>query len=260
MRLAFQDGEVHMPQRYTPNLYHRGYRGGYGMRGLGDAVSDLSASDSSSNLVNFAATLPTASITGASTANMLGGSVTADIVGGAQAGLMVAAPFTEPAAPFVLAAAQLIGPIASMFKGCGQTCTMASQIADRSQQAADQIMANYKSQPIHYRSIQQAALAAMQDVMKYLQGACSSQTLGAAGQRCISERLDPNACVIKDAQGGCHNFWIDYINPITNDPAVVPDPPSAASSALSGVGGLPMPLILGGAGILAYVLFAGDGK
>jgi hypothetical protein len=272
MRLAFHNGEVHSPQVYMPNLYTRGVSGVSGVSGLGvdyaqefsDAgVQDLYNSDPNSSLANFAAGMPSAAMTGYADYKQMGGGTKGAIIGGAAGTLAMIAPFTGPAAPFVLLAAALIGPIASMFKGCGATCTQASAIADRSQQAANQIMDRYKAEPIHYYSIQQAALAAMQDVIKYLQGACSSATLGAAGQRCISERLDPNACFIKDDQGGCHNFWIDYINPIKNDPTVVPDPidTSTVGGKLQGLfSSIPMPLVLGGAGIVLLLLASGDGK
>lgn len=269
MRLAFHNGEVHSPQVYRPNLYTRGVHGigadypDYAQEFADSGVQSLMNDDPDSKLANFAAGLPTAAMTGYSTYQQTGGGTKGAILGGAAGALTTIAPFTGPAAPFVALAASLIGPIASMFKGCGTTCTQASAIADRSQQAANQIMARYKSEPIHYRSIQQAALAAMQDVMRYLQGACGSATLGAAGQRCISERLDPNACFIKDDQGGCHNFWIDYINPIANDPTVVPDPidTSSPSGMIQGLfSNIPMPVLLGAAGIGLYFLMGDNGK
>lgn len=245
MRLAFQNGHAYIPGKYHPGLY-----------GIGQDSSSwdsgLSQNDPNSNLVNFAQTLPSAAMSGAATANMLGGSVTGDIVGGAQAGLMVAAPFTGPAAPFVLAAASLIGPIASMFKGCGATCTQATTIANNAEDAANKLLDQWNAVPVKYKSIQQAYLAAQADVWNYISGSCQ-KIGGQGGSQCIADRQ----------RGGKFDFFAHYVDPVANETDIVPDPPSATSggtSLLSGtVAGLPMPLILGGAG-LALLLMLGGGK
>jgi len=271
MRLAFHNGEVHSPQMYMPNLYHRP-----GVRGLGvdyaqefaDATQGMTF-DQGPSMTDVLGGSFAGAVQGASYATAIGGGKTGPVIGAAIAGTSLAATIMAfsaaagPFAPFVAMAGSLIGPIASMFKGCGTTCTQATKIANDCQVAADQIIARYRAEPIHYYSVQQAALAAMDDIMRYLRGACGSATLGAAGQRCISERLDPNACVIKDDQGGCHNFWIDYVNPIANDTTVVPDPidTSSASGMLQGLfSNIPMPVILGVAGVGLYFLMSGDGK
>jgi hypothetical protein len=107
--------------------------------------------------------------------------------------------------------------------------------------------------PVHFYSMQQAALNNFQFGVDAMRKACGDPSLGDAGVRCISERLDPNACAIKDANGGCHNAWIDFYNPIKNDPNVVPDPPQATSGvSLPGGFSLPLPVLLAGAGLLVF--------
>ena len=248
MRLAFQDGQVYVPGKWHPSF-----------RGIGDTSSSswdsgLSQSDPSSNLMNFAQTLPSAAMAGAATANMMGGGVTGDILGGAQAGLMVAAPFTGPAAPFVLAAASLIGPIASMFKGCGATCKEATTIANNAETAAQSLLDRWNSTPVKYASIQKAYLAAQADVWNYISGSCQ-KIGGQGGSQCIADRQ----------RGGKFDFFIHYVDPVANEPDIVPDPVAASSStgttaSLFSGGALPMPLILGGAGLVLLLVLSGGGK
>lgn len=247
MRLAFQNGQVFVPYKYVP-----------GVHGLGQDTADssswdagLQSNDPSSNLMNFAMTLPAASQTGAATANMLGGSVKADIVGGIQAGLMAAAPFTGPAAPFVLMAAQLVGPIAAQFKGCGVTCTQATTIANNAESAAESLLQRWNAVPVKYKSIQQAYLAAQQDVWNYIQGSCQ-KIGGQGGQQCIADRQ----------RGGKYDFFVHYVDPVANETDIVPDPVTPSTGLFGGGSGsgLPMPLIIGGAAVVGLLLMSGDGK
>lgn len=245
MRLAFHNGTAYVPGKHSFGLY-----------GIGDSPSNewdsgLSQSDPNSSLVNFAQTLPSAAMSGAATANMLGGSVTADIVGGAQAGLMAAAPFTGPAAPFVLAAASLIAPIASMFKGCGQTCKEATTIANNAEAAAESLLQKWNATPVKYRSIQQAYLAAQQDVWNYIQGGCQ-KIGGQGGQQCIADRQ----------RGGKYDFFIHYVDPVANETDIVPDPTPVSTGLASLFSGssLPMPLIIGGAGLVFLLMASGGDK
>ena len=250
MRLAFNNGTAYIPGKYHPGLFGLGDTPNYAQESW-DA--GLGQSDPSSKLMNFAQTLPSAAMTGAATANMLGGSVKADIVGGAQAGLMVAAPFTGPAAPFVLAAASLIGPIAAQFKGCGQTCKDATTIANNAEAAAESLLQKWNATPVKYKSIQQAYLAAQQDVWNYISGSCQ-KIGGQGGQQCIADRQ----------RGGKFDFFIHYVDPVANETDIVPDPVTASTgiaSVLSGtVGGFPMPLLIGGAGLLVLLLMSGGSK
>ncbi len=120
--------------------------------------------------------------------------------------------------------------VASMFKGCGQTCVVASQDADKFGALAQQNMQAYFSAPApRPMSLQSAALNNFDTLMAALRQACSDPALGAAGQRCISERLVKGGtapwCPTKT---GCD--WITTMrDPIANDPTV-PDPSPAVSS------------------------------
>ena len=245
MRLAFQNGQAYVPGKYHPGLY-----------GIGQDSSSwdsgLSQNDPNSNLVNFAQTLPSAAMSGAATANMLGGSTGADIAGGIQAGLMAVAPFTGPAAPFVLMAAQMVAPIAKMFAGCGATCKEATTIANNAEDAANKLLDQWNAVPVKYKSIQQAYLAAQADVWNYISGSCQ-KIGGQGGSQCIADRQ----------RGGKFDFFAHYVDPVANETDIVPDPPSTATtsntSLLSGtVAGLPMPLILGGAGLVLLLMLGGD--
>lgn len=274
MRLAFIDGRAYYPPALPfPRLMGHGRASGMG------------ASNSPSASQEFGVAIQGAQA-GAATALMLGGSTKANIVGGIQAGILTAAPFTGPAAPIVAAIGALIGPIASLFKGCGQSCTQATQYADAAAEAFEQVSQLYWAQPVRTRAMQQAALDGISGVMEQMRQACSNPQLGAAGQRCISERLTrtgtPPGCKSNYVapvpggfpgikQGAPCNAYTYYIDPISNDPGVVADPsPSlvttdADGNAVINVGGqslslpLPMPLLLVGAGLLALMVFSGGG-
>lgn len=138
--------------------------------------------------------------------------------------------------------------IANMFHGCGQTCVVATQDANKIGALLDQNQAAYMNAPVHYKSLQQAALNNINTLAAALQQACSDPSLGKAGQRCISERLVRRPCpsTLNDSNLGggqikfC-DYWSFYYDPIANDPNVVPDPSpisssSAASAAVSSVG------------------------
>lgn len=169
---------------------------------------------------------------GTSTAINTGSAVAGAVAGG----LVAAAPFTGPAAPFLLAAASMVAPIASLFKGCGATCTQATQYANQASDALTNLLNLYMSQPVHYRSAQQATLQHMDDVFSMLQRACGNPALGPAGQRCISERLVMGGtapwCPTPD-HTGCD--WITAFRmPVANDPDVVADPePESAANTLT---------------------------
>jgi hypothetical protein len=153
--------------------------------------------------------------------------------------------------------------IANMFHGCGQTCIVASQDADKFEVPLKQNLAAYMSAPVHYASLQAAALNNVDTLFAALQQACSDPNLGDAGRRCISERLDPGACHWRNAGGNtpagsgdqCWNWVKGYRDPIANDPNVVPDPSpvsqvgseisSAGSSLLQTFGVSPSTTFLG---------------
>lgn len=162
--------------------------------------------------------------------------------------------------------------IANMFHGCGQTCVVASQDADKAEQYLQQNLSAYQSSPVHYASLQAAALNNVDTMFAALRQACSDPNLGSAGQRCISERLVRGGTAPwcpKAGHTGC-DWFILYRDPIANDPHVVPDPSpvstaasgveSAVSSIASGtIFGLPISsLLLPAALVLGGVLLLGD--
>lgn len=110
---------------------------------------------------------------------------------GAAAGAAITAlsPLAGPAAPFVAAAGAVVSLMSSLFQGCGQTCVAATQIANQAQTQLASLRDQFLALPVKYLSAQQAFLAAFDQVAAQMQQACSNPALGAAGQRCISERL-----------------------------------------------------------------------
>ncbi len=233
-----------LPARRPPVLYRRS-------RGVGDY------------------TLPTSTqIVGGATAGAETGAATAmssgsNVAGAVAGGLLAVAPFTGPAAPFVAAAGAIVALAAKIFAGCGQTCVLATQYADQAGNGFDQILSLYYAQPVRTVSMQQAALQAVQQITSWLQQACSNPTLGAAGQRCISERLTPTGsppgCVTGYgapmtagdpgyASGQGCNVYTYYINRIAGDTAVVPDSAVVASSSAAiaaAPGAVPTQSVLG---------------
>jgi hypothetical protein len=117
--------------------------------------------------------------------------------------------------------------IAGFFSGCGQTCVQAANDANTVQAYLDQNEQHYFGAPVHYRSMQLAAMNNVHTALTALQKACSDPALGAAGQRCISERLvQGGTAPWCPNPGGTGCDWVTaYLLPIQNDPSVVPDPP-----------------------------------
>jgi hypothetical protein len=137
--------------------------------------------------------------------------------------------------PMGAAAAGLIAVgslIANMFHGCGQTCIVASQDADKFQGVLTQNLQAYMDAPIHTVSLQAAALNNVDTLFAALRQACSDPSLGAAGQRCISERLVRGGTAPwcpNPGNTGC-DWFVYFRDPIANDPNVVPDPVAAGPS------------------------------
>lgn len=153
--------------------------------------------------------------------------------------------------------------IANAFKGCGPTCVAATQIADQVGVILTDNLHNYMDAPIHYRSLQLAALNNFDTAAAAMMKACGDPALGAAGQRCISERLVRGGTAPwcdHPGQTGCD--WVTVLrDPIANDPNVVPDPVtpivSTDAAGQTTVAGLPMPILLGGAALLILAMMGG---
>jgi len=141
------------------------------------------------------------------------------------------------------AAAGLIaigGLIADAFQGCGQTCVISSQDANQVGDVLLQNLRQYIAAPFD-PALQAAALNNFDTAWAALQAACGNPSLGAAGQRCISDR-QRGACVWKASAGGwvadstasggyrwtdygpagsgntCWNYFVGFRDPIANDP------------------------------------------
>jgi hypothetical protein len=202
---------------------------------------------------------------------------------------MISAAFgpAAPIAAIVVGLAAIGIGIASLFRGCGQTCVAATSIANQLQTYWQQNLNQYMNAPVHYKSLQLAALNNFDVGWTALVKACGDPSLGAAGQRCISERQRggasswccnaPNAVQVGGGLcTGCDAF-ADLRDPIANDPTVVPDPPeagqalallagssSASGSTTTGASGggflssFPLPLLLIGGGVLAFTMMGGD--
>jgi len=157
------------------------------------------------------------------------------------------------AGPFIQGAASIAIAIESLFSGCGQTCVQATNIANQVSGLLTQNVQNYIAQPVHYASIQAAALKVFDTAWAQLLQACGNPALGAAGQRCITDR-QAGGCTWKTTPGGwqqgsdgtwkyvwagvagsgdtCWNWFVGMRDPIANDPTVVPDPVSSTGTDL----------------------------
>lgn len=179
--------------------------------------------------------------------------------------------------------------LTKVFSGCGQTCVQATQIANQVGDILQQNLDHYLSAPVHYASLQAAAVNNFQTAWNALVQNCSNPALQAAGQRCVTDR-QRGACTWKASPGGwtqgqdgtwtfvpagpsgsgteCWNWFIGLLDPILNDPTVVPDPvpgSSTASGLLSDIGvdpsmtiaGIPLSdLALPAALVLAWMLLS----
>jgi len=136
----------------------------------------------------------------------------------------------------------LASTIANMFHGCGQTCIIATQDVNKFEtQVFKPNLQTYMSAPVRTRSMQAAGLNNFDTAAKGLYQACSDPSLGAAGQRCISERLVRGGTAPwcpNPGHTGC-DWYALYRDPIANDPNVVDDSAvtSSSASAPSTVGG-----------------------
>lgn len=221
------------PVPAKPNLGRLGY--GMGVIGLG--------SDSSIASVAASGAATTASILGGISA-----ATTTAATGGFLAGATIFGMAASAAIPLIgvaIAGLTAVGiAIANQFKGCGQTCIDASNIVNQVEPLLNQNLQHYLSSPVHYASLQTAALNNFDTAWAAVEQACG-QVGGQGGAGCISGRQQ-GACDYKTSQavwtqaadgswsfggGGangsgntCWNWFVGYRDPIANDPSVVPDP------------------------------------
>ncbi len=170
-------------------------------------------------------------------------------VGAAAASI---AGFGAIAGPIGAIAGVLVGIFTQVFKGCGQTCVLTSDEANQVQSALQQNLAAWNASQ-KTESEQQAALANFNYAWSQLEQVCSNPSMGAPGQRCISERqfggvsawccsappcssmsaaeAAVSSCSTPSSEScnggppcctGC-DYWKVYYYPIANDPDVISD-------------------------------------
>ncbi len=209
--------------------------------------------------------MTTQAITGAAGGAMIGITTATQtgspIAGAIAGGLMTVAPFTGPAAPVLMAAAALVAPLAKMFMGCGSSCTEATKYANQFSDTLSKLNSFYWDQPVRYASVQAQTLSYMDQAAQLLYQLCSNPQLGAAGQRCISERLIKGGTAPwcnKPNNIGCD--WITtYRDPIAADTGVVDDSAGSVGGTVgqvlatnvgsTNVGSLLLPLAVLGVGV-----------
>jgi hypothetical protein len=168
--------------------------------------------------------------------------INAIVTTGAQTTIRLLAAFGALTGPIGAAIGGLVAMgslIANMFQGCGQTCIVASNDANKIEPLLQQNLEAYLSAPVRTHSMQAAALNNFDTIWNALRTACSDPSLGAAGKNCIVDRQS-GACHYKTTPGGwqgtqyvypgsngsgtsCWNWFVGYRDPIANDPNVQPD-------------------------------------
>lgn len=160
------------------------------------------------------------------------------------AAIGAAASAIPVAGVFIAAAASITVAIETLFSGCGQTCTAATSIVNQVGNQISSAMSTYMNSPTHTTSMQAAYLALFDNAWSLVQQNCGNPALGAAGQRCVSDR-QAGACTWKSSPWGwnqnsdgtwtytwaqaagsgnvCWNWFNGMRDPIANDPTVVPD-------------------------------------
>lgn len=150
----------------------------------------------------------------------IGGSVAAGTVGVLGSTGTIAASTASLAVPLIgVGVAAVIGAIALIKNsGCGQTCIITSDDANKIEPLLKQNLDGYMAGP-HTVASQQAALQNFDYLWNMLAQACGNPQLGNAGKRCITDR-QAGSCKWQDNSGGCWNWFVGYRDPIANDPNV----------------------------------------
>lgn len=206
------------------------------VRGFGQTTSEIMAAGSAGSQIASAAASSEP--------------VSTQIESSVGAGLLAAAPFTGPAAPFV-AVAGLAAEFLAKFgvgSGCGPTCALSTAYANKAESILQQNIATYFNLPTpRAATAQQAALTVFDSIWTDLEAQCGGGSLAGttAGQKCITDRQE-GGCTWKQPAssvppwgtppaGACWNWFNGYRDPIANDPNVVDDVTAAATSASSAV-------------------------
>jgi hypothetical protein len=192
-------------------------------RGLGDAASDAKAVQQVGSVV----TGPVVGILAAHAATVAAATGTTASIAGLS--LSVAVPIIGAA----LVGVTMLAVYLIQNSGCGQTCIVTSQWANKAEDALRQNLAAYMALPAPRPAAAKAvALANFDAIWKTLEAQCGQPGTGNAGVRCITDRQS-GACKWRDASGQCWNWFLGYRSPIEQD---VPASDTATSTSGSAAG------------------------
>ena len=159
----------------------------------------------------------------AAQATQLGGSLASSTIGAiSAAGVATTIPSLTIPLIGVGVAAVTIAIALIKNSGCGDTCIIASNDANKIEPLLLQNLNGYMNGPRTVAS-QQQALQNFDEIWAALVQACSNPALGNAGKRCISDR-QAGACHYGTSPN-CWNWFVGYRDPIQNDPNVVASQP-----------------------------------
>ena len=195
-----------------------------------------------------------------------GTSTTISTIAGSLSGPVSLIPVAGPA---IAAALQITAVIASMFKGCGSTCTLSSDEANNVGNQMATNLAQYLAAPVS-AATQTEALANFDQLWAAFVAYCGQASLGSAGKNCISERQE-GACSYQTSPGGwqqsstgvwtfqypganhsgttCWNYFVGMRDPIANDPRV-----AALSNATTTTGTTVAGINLGSLNLQSFLL------
>ena len=178
------------------------------------------------------------------------GLATSVVETGISAGIISASGTLAAAVPVVGAIAGGVllayASLKNLFSGCGASCTQATQIVNQAEPYLKQNRDAFLAHPTVTN--QKAALSVFDQTWARVVQLCSNPALGAAGQRCISERQAGGSAPWCPTGTGC-DWFILYRNPIANysGPLVDDTPVGQVTGALGQqVGGIPVAVLLFG--------------
>ncbi len=206
--------------------------------------------------------------TDASQVASLGGSLAAGTVGALAAGSspVIAASTASIAIPAIGVGVAAVVIALALIKnsGCGQTCIIAANDANKIEPLLQANLQGYFAGPRTPES-RATALANFDQIVGWLFDACANPALGNAGKRCISDR-QAGACTWKQtaagaasypgvpAAGDCWNWFSGYRDPIANDTGVVQGSPTL-NDVVSQVAGVQSSIpVLGGVSLTSLLI------
>lgn len=180
------------------------------------------------------------------------------------AGVIAVIPGGQLPGAIIAAVGALTGLVGGLFKP-DLTKIQATHIVDQIEaQVLKPTLANWQALPADQktRTMQAAYAEVIEAALRKVQEGCSNPALGEAGQRCISERLVRGGSAPWCPTGTGCDWYTLYLNPILNDPNVIPDSAgsvtgsvdSAVTGLSSALGGI-SPLWIGAA-LIAFGFLA----